>query len=288
MGPMTGFGERLRMAGLLLAGCCGCFYPADRGRALEARVDRLSGQSDTLDQQMKAAQAALAEKTTQVTEALESLDKASRRTDADTGVQLQKTMEDVSALRGQVESYLHKLTELEASLQKVNEESERKFTELKGSDAVKAAEARRKVEELPRPTDKREFLSLADSKAKAGETLVGRQLYNEFLKKWPRDALAANAHFALGESFSGEDKCREALFEYGKVIQDFPKAPSAADAYLESSECFDKLKMTEESKLALEEIVKTYPRSDAARTAKTRLAELDRPAKKGAQKKAKR
>src|SRR5687768_1306300 len=88
-----------------------CFYPADRGRALEARVDKLSNQSVDLDEQMKAAQAALAQKTSEVTRALENLDKASRRSDADTGVQLQKTLEDLSVLRGQVESYLHRIAE---------------------------------------------------------------------------------------------------------------------------------------------------------------------------------
>ena len=38
--------------------------------------------------------------------------------------------------------------------------------------------------------------------------------------------------------------------------------------------------MTEESRLALEELVKSYPKSEAAKTAKTRLAELDKAKKK--------
>ncbi len=247
----------------------GCFYPADRGRALEARVDRLSGQNEGLEARIKTAQ-------TQVNQSLESLDKASRRTDADIGVQLQKTLEDLSSLRGLVEGYQHKIGELEASLQKLNEDNQKQFTELRGSEAIKAAEARRKSEELQRPSGKREFLELAQSKAAEGDALLSRQLYGEFIKKWPKDELAASAHYGLGESFVGEDKCREALFEYGKVIQDFPKSRPVADAYLRSSTCFEKLKMRDESKMALEELVKSYPKSDAARTAKARLAELEK------------
>ncbi|HYI01335.1 tetratricopeptide repeat protein, partial [Hyalangium sp.] len=58
--------------------------------------------------------------------------------------------------------------------------------------------------------------------------------------------------------------------------------PSAPEAYLRSSDCFGKLKMTEESRLALEELVKSFPKSEAAKTAKTRLAELDKAKKKPA------
>ena len=88
------------------------------------------------------------------------------------------------------------------------------------------------------------------------------------------------AHFALGELFFGEQKCREALYEFGKVIQDFAKTKSAPVSYLRSSECFKQLKMNDESRLALEELVKSFPKSDAAKTAKTRLAELRKAPKK--------
>jgi TolA-binding protein len=97
--------------------------------------------------------------------------------------------------------------------------------------------------------------------------------------KWPKDELAGDAHFQLGETYFTEDRCREALYEFGKVIQEFGKADVAPKAYLRSSECFKKLKMAPESKLALEELVKQFPKSDEAKSAKARLAELDKGAK---------
>jgi tol-pal system protein YbgF len=214
-----------------------------------------------------------------VTQALESLDKAARRNDADIGIQLQKTLEDLAQLRGQVETYLYKIGELEAALNKVTTEAERKQLAQQGADALKEAEARKQAEALQRPTDKKEFLALAQQRAKAGELPLARQLYSEFMKKWAKDPLIGEAHFGMGETYFTEEKCREALFEYGKVIQDHPKTPSAPEAYLRSSDCFAKLKMKEESRLALEELVKSHPKSDAAKTAKTRLAELDKAKK---------
>ena len=274
---------------VLAAALAGCFYPADRGRALEAKVDKLSADNTQLKGELADTREKLAatvpkidEKIAEVAKAMDSLDKASHRSEADIGIQFQKTVEDLAQRRGQVETYLFKINELETALKKVGEDTERRLTELQGAEAVKAAEAKKKAEELKRPEDKKDFLQLAEDKAKAGELPVARQLYAEFLKKWPKDELTGEAHYGLGETFYGEDKCREALFEYGKVIQDFVKTRSAPVAYLRSAECFKKLKMADESRLALEELLKQYPKSDSAKTAKTRLAELDKEKKKPA------
>ena len=279
--------RRLALIALPLA-LSGCFYPADRGRALEARLEKIDATQARLQEELTQTRAQLDatlplidEKVAEVSKALQSLDTASRRTGADIGIQLQKTVEDLSELRGQVETYLYKIGELEAALARTSTETEKRLLALKGDEALKEAEARKKAEELKRPTDKKEFLALAQEKAKAGDTVLARQLFSEFLKKWPKDALAADAHFGLGETYFTEDKCREALFEYGKLLQEYPKAEATPNAYLRSSDCFKKLKMQEESRLALEELVKGYPKSEAAKTAKSRLAELDK-AKKAA------
>lgn len=285
--------RRLALIALPLA-LSGCFYPADRGRALEARIEKteatqaeLQAELKRTHEQLDATLPRIDEKISEVTKALQSLDTASRRTGADIGVQLQKTVEDLSQLRGQVETYLYKIGELETALAKTNEETDKKLTALQGEQAMKEAEARKKAEELKRPTDKKEFLALAQEKAKGGDTALARQLYNEFLKKWPKDALAADAHFGLGETYFKEDKCREALAEYGKLVQDYPKSDATPDAYLRSSDCFKQLKMQEESRLALEELVKGFPKTEAAKTAKARLTELDK-AKKAEPKKGKK
>jgi tol-pal system protein YbgF len=267
----------------------GCFYPADRGHALEAKVDKLGADNARINEDLKQAREQLSatlpridEKIAEVTKALDSLEKGSRRNDADIGIQLQKTVEDLANLRGQVETYLYKIGELETATTKLTEDAEKRQLAQQGPDAVKEAEAKKQAEALKLPEDKKAFLALAQEKAKAGELPLARQLYTEFMKKWSKDPLVGEAHFGLGETYFTEGKCREALFEYGKVIQDFPKTGSAPQAYLRSSDCFAKLKMAEESRLALEELVKSYPKSEEAKTAKSRIAELDKAKKKPA------
>lgn len=288
----------MMVAGLTLS-LTGCFYPADRGRVLETRVDSLATENAQLHTELKEEQDKLSatlpkidKKIGEVGRALEGLDQASHRSGADIGVQLQKNVEEVAQLRGQVDSYLHNIQDLETKIQALTDATDQKLTAMQGSDAVKSAEAKRKADEIVRPTDKREYYALAEGKAKGGEPLVARTLFAEFVRKWPRDELAGDAHFGIGETYFTEDKCREALAEYGKVVQDFPKSKAAPNAYVRSADCFKTLRMFNEGKLALEEVMKDYPRSEAARSAKTKLVELERarkspgssPGKKGTRK----
>jgi tol-pal system protein YbgF len=270
--------RRLLFAALALS-LAGCFYPADRGRALEARLDRLASDNEHLEQELQTSRERLADTMAKLEKALDSMDKAARRSDADIGIQLQKNVEDVAALRGQVETYQYRVTELENSLKKATDDLAARAVADKGADAVKEAEAKKKAEELKRPEDPKAFLKLADDKAKSGDLPLARQLYNDFLKKWPKDASAGEAHYGLGETYFTDDKCREALYEYGKVIQEFNTTRSVPNALLRSADCFKKLKMAPESKLALEEVVSKHPKSDAAKEAKQKLAELAKEAK---------
>ena len=267
--------RRLTIAvGLSVACTAGC-YPASRGRALEDRITLQEQELKDMEQKLSATLPKIDEKIAEVTKALESLDLAARRSDADIGVRLQKNVEDLGQLRGQVETYLFRIGEMEKNIKKVEENTD----QLQGTDAAKATAARRKFDELAKPTNRTQYLALAQTNLKEGDYLVARLIYEDFIKKWPKDELAGEAHFGRGESLYADDKCREALAEYGKVIQDYPKTRSAPNAYLQSGECFGKLKMNDEARLALEELIKTYPKSDAAKTAKARLAAMDKSKK---------
>lgn len=278
---------------LTLVALCGCFYPAERGRLIEERMDELVARNEALEEKQRKSEESVAAmlpkidaKIAEVSKALEGLDKAARRSDADIGVQLQKTLEDLSKLRGEVETYVFKIGDLETQLKKLSDDTDRKLTELQGAEAVKAAEARKQAEQLKRPADKKEFLALADARFAANDLDTARELYNEWLKKWPRQEGVAQAHFGLGKTYQAQDRCREALFEYGKLIQEYPRSKLVPEGLVRSSDCFLKLKMTDEAKLALEEVLKSHPKAPEAKVARTKLAELNKkPAPPAANKK---
>ncbi|MBL8921528.1 MAG: tetratricopeptide repeat protein [Myxococcaceae bacterium] len=252
----------------LALGLTGCFFPADRGQLLESRVDKLSDENKRLKGALAETQGKLDDTTAQLKTALEQLDQASRTTGANIGVKVDGAIQDVATLRGQMESYQFKITELEARLAAAEKSP--------GAAPTPGKPEEPKKDELKKPDDPKDFLKLADDKAKAGENELAKKLYAEFLKKWPRDELAGEAHFGLGEVHFLESKCREALYEYGKVIQDHPKSKAAPQAYLRSADCFKELKMIDEAKLALNELLKTYAKSEQAKLARARLAELEK------------
>ncbi len=240
----------------------GCFFPADRGRVLESRVDSIAEENKKLRAQLRETEDRLSKTQDSLTESGETLKQAAR-TGAELNVKLDSAMQEIASLRGQVESSQFKGSEFEAKLQALvnsNPKPEEKV------------DTTPKKEELKRPETAKEYVELAAEKTKGGDVELGRRLYTEYLKKWPRDEAVGEVHFALGETYFGEGKCREALFEYSKVIQDFSKTKSAPQAYLRSGDCFKDLKMANESKLAFEELIKQFPKSDAAKTAKARLA----------------
>jgi tol-pal system protein YbgF len=239
----------------------GCFYSSEAGKNLETRVDKLDhdvraeqkAQQEKLDEQ----QSRIDQKIAQVSKALDSLDEASRRSGADASVQLQKVIEDLAQLRGQVEAYTHSVDALQ--------------------DRATAAKASPAATDVPRPTDKKEFFALAQSKAKAGDIPAARSLYVEFVRKWPKDDLAGDAHFALAESYYGQDNCPEALPEYGQLIKNFGKSKSVPLAYVRSGDCFARLKNPEAARLAYEQVLSDYPKSSEAKLAQKGLAALKKP-----------
>jgi tol-pal system protein YbgF len=262
----------LPTAALLTTLLQGCFYSSEAGKNLELRVDKLQKenealkaeqktQSEKLDQQLPRVDQKVAE----VTKALDSLDQASRRSGADTSVQVQKLTEDVAQLRGQVDAYTHTLDELQG----------------RTSAAQTTSVARGPGTDIPRPTDKKEFFQLAQSKAKAGDIPTARTLYQEFIRKWPRDDLAGDAHFALAESYFSQDSCPDALPEYGQLIKNFSKSSSVPLAYVRSGDCFSRLKNPEAARLAYEQVIRDYPRSPEAKVAQRRLADLKKPSSNG-------
>ena len=245
-----------------LLALAGCFYSSEAGKTLETRVDKLDkdlraeqkAQQEKLDEQ----QSRIDQKIAQVTKALDSLDEASRRSGADASVQLQKVIEDLAQLRGQVEAYTHSVDTLQ-------------------DRAAAAAAKPPPATDVPRPTDKKEFFALAQSKARAGDITAARALYVDFVRKWPKDELAGDAHFALAESYFAQDNCPEALPEYGQLIKNFPKSKSVPLAYVRSGDCFARLKNADAARLAYEQVLTDYPRSSEAKLAQKGLAALKKP-----------
>ena len=101
---------------VLALAASGCVYPAERGKMLEARVVQLESDKASLEASLLAQREQLEAQLPLVQEALAKLEAASRRSSADTGVQVEELQGTIAALRGQLEEQTFRLAQLEDAL----------------------------------------------------------------------------------------------------------------------------------------------------------------------------
>jgi tol-pal system protein YbgF len=101
----------------------------------------------------------------------------------------------------------------------------------------------------------------------------GRKLLQDFLKRYPKDPLAVNAQYWVGESYYGEKKYEDAILQFQEVIQQYGDHPKVAAALLKQGLAFKALGDDKNSRLILQKVVDTFPLSDEAKKARERLAE---------------
>jgi tol-pal system protein YbgF len=265
-----------RWAALLLLGASACWVPVERGKQMEARIQRLEGESELNAKQLDEQRAVVRERVAAVDKKIDELNAAAHRTGADLAVNQDRLQEEVVRLRGLLEELNHRLQTLEQNLAQLKSDTDGRFAALKGAGALEEYEAKKKLEQVRRPTDKNEFFALAQAQEGKGERAVARELYEEFVKKWPNDPRAADAYFRLGELWYGDRRYRDAILQYGKVVQSFPKSDKAPDALLRTGESMLALDLRDDAKSLFQEVVKRYPRSTAAQRAKARLNELNK------------
>ncbi|MFL5261984.1 MAG: tetratricopeptide repeat protein [Anaeromyxobacteraceae bacterium] len=261
-----------------------CWVPVERGRQMEARIDRLEGESRIsakgLDEQRLVVRERVAQvdaKIVEVQKKIDELNATAHRTGADMAVNQDKLAGEVTRLRGILEEQSHRLDVLDQALAQTKTDSDARFAALKGAGALDEFEARKRLETIARPADKVAFFDLARAQEAKGDRPVARALYEEFVRKWPTDPRAADAHFRLGELWFGEKRHRDAILEYGKVAQNFPRSDKAPDALLRTAESMLEIDLQDDAKALLADVQKRYPSTSAAARAKALLADLTPP-----------
>jgi tol-pal system protein YbgF len=269
--------RRLAALASLLA-VTGCWVPLEKGRMLEARVQRLEvetkEQAQVLDVQVRERIALVDKKLREVQVKLDELNTVSRAKGADLGVAVARLGEELTKVKGDLEAQAHNLAQLQHQVAEAGKETETRLASLKGTGALDEAMARQKIAELPKPDDRAAVFGLAQQLETGGDRGVAREVFLHYVKRWPRDEKAPEAAFKAGHLLAQQSKWREAVVVFGKVAEDYPKSERAPEALLQVAEGLVQLDRKDDAKGVLEQLVAEHPRSDAARKAKARLAEL--------------
>lgn len=259
----------------------GCWVPMEKGRQMEARIQRLEVQNveqqRALEEVVRDRVARMDQKLQEVQKKIDELNQAARRSGADLGVQLGRLSDEFTRVKGELEAAQHRLGEVEKGVTALDSKTEGRFAALKGAGALDEYEARQRMAQLPKGDDKAGLFALAQKEEKDGDKGVASELYLEYARRYSSDPRAAEALFRSGELLFGQKRWREALLSYGKVAEGFPRSDLAPDAMLGAAESMLKLDLKDDAKAVLEQLLQRYPKDKVAPRARERLAELSPP-----------
>lgn len=184
--------------------------------------------------------------------------------------------EDVGRERGGVRDELKlvrddmglKLTALEDRVSKLEARMQSGLVPASGGAAMGAAPA------LGAETPQAFYERGLDLIQRQGDMPRGREVMQEFLKKYPQDPLAVNAMYWVGESYYGEKKYENAILQFQDVIQKYGDHPKVASALYKQGLSFHALGDNKNAKVILKKVSDTFPLSEEAKRAKEKLATI--------------
>jgi tol-pal system protein YbgF len=99
--------------------------------------------------------------------------------------------------------------------------------------------------------------------------------FREFVKKYPKSRIAANAQYWLGESHYGLKEYDKAIVELDEVRRRYPQSEKVPAALLRQGFAFAELGEKLNARLVLQDVVEKYSQSPEALRAKQKLKSLE-------------
>ena len=260
---------------VIVMGGVGCVTTAQEGEQMRQDIAALrtdlKKEVDTANLERQKLAEEQAQKSKALQDALDALNRAARKSGADLAVDLEKAQNDIAALRGQIEVLQHRLDAVEKQLQ----------DNQKALDAANQfiSQRQKDLDKAEHPTDRMGIYSLARQKLDAGQVPRARELFQDFLARFPKDELAPNAQYWLGETYYAEKKWNDAIVEFQKVLKEFKGSDKVPDALLKIGMAFQAQGDCENAKLFFEEVAQTHKQSPLAKTAREKIAECRKAGK---------
>ncbi len=105
--------------------------------------------------------------------------------------------------------------------------------------------------------------------------LTAAALFTEFIKDHPRDSLADNAVYWLGECHYSLGNYQQAISVFKDLISTYPKSQKVPDALLKTGYAYLGLNDANRANHFLKQVLKKYPFSPAAEKAQEKLRSFD-------------
>ena len=127
----------------------------------------------------------------------------------------------------------------------------------------KSAEGKKTEEDKPAALYESAYHSFREKKYKEA-----REKFSDFLKRYPKDGLAGNAHFWTGESYFGERDFENAILTFETLIKGYPGNDKIPGALYKQGLSFFELGDKKTAKVIFDKLIEKYPDSREAAMAK--------------------
>ena len=98
--------------------------------------------------------------------------------------------------------------------------------------------------------------------------------FRDFLRQYPKSALADNAQYWLGEGYYVTRDYDNAIAAFRAVGEQYPQSRKAPDALLKTGYAQFELRHMADARASLSQVVQRYPGTDAAKLAAERLTKI--------------
>jgi tol-pal system protein YbgF len=182
--------------------------------------------------------------------------------------QHEQTMQEIARLRGQVEVLANQVANVEKRQKDLYADLD---VRLKKVEPHQETIDGRQAEVMP--TEKTSYDSAMEL-FKSGDYKAAAGALQDFVKRYPQSAYAANAQYWLGNAYYAQRDYKNAIAAQEVVVSTYRDSAKAPDAMLNIGSSYTELKDKKNAKKAFQQLVSKYPDSSAAQAAKDRLAAL--------------
>ena len=177
-------------------------------------------------------------------------------------------MSEIAKLRGQIEVLANEVSKAQNSQRTLYSDLDARIKKLEPRTEVVDGETAQVL-----PSEKQAYDSAMEV-FKTGDYKRAGAALQDFVKRYPESAYAANAQYWLGNAYYAQRDYKNAIAAQEVVTTTYASSAKAPDAMLNIATSYAELKDKVKAKKTLQTLVSKFPDSQAAQSAKDRLAVL--------------
>jgi len=188
--------------------------------------------------------------------------------------QIQRQIEEIARLRGQIETLNYELETAKKRQQDFYLDLDtrlRKFEAAATTNATVNPENGANSQPANDPAMETQDYEAALNQFKAGKYKEAAVSFAAYAQKYPDSSLAPNAQYWLGNAWYAQRNCKRAIEAQSVVTAKYADSAKAPDAWLAISTCQQEMGNPTGAKRSLETVLSKYPGTPAADTARERL-----------------